>query len=185
MYTYKQDINQIQEMLSAFLKCKIIDITQLSKMDPIIKKSEEDQFKTLNCSLPLDVQRTIFGAVRNINITVKSMKEKLKTAALRHENPTTAEKAFEVMESLNNLASCISAYENGSRNGNLNEIDVFSRILYRKAKAFGFSEDMHTQLKEAGITGSQIESFIDRFDNNLAQELDIEEEVRSNSEDIS
>jgi hypothetical protein len=185
MYTYKQDISQIQEMLSAFLKNKYIDTAQLKKTDPIIKKSEEDQFKILNCSLPLDVQRTIFGAVRNINITVKSMKQKLKTAAARHENPTTAEKAFEVMESLNNLVSCISSYENGSRNGNLNEIDDYSRILYRKAKAFGFSEDMNTQLKEAGVTGPQIESFIDRFDNNLAQELDIEEEVHSNSEDSS
>ena len=81
--------------------------------------------------------------------------------------------------------SRLNAYESGYVEGSLNEIDEYSRILYRKAKAFGFSESLETQLREAGITNSQIESFIGSFDSNLAQELDIEEEVQSNSESSS
>lgn len=185
MYAYKNDLIVIHAMLSNFVKNRIIDSKQLSKMDAVINKSEEEQFKTLNCSLPLDVQRTLFGAVRNINTTLKCMKQKLSTAAERHENPTTAENALELMESLNNLVYSINCYDSGCRNCNLGEIDSFSRILYRKAKSFGFSEDIEIQLKEAGVTSSQIESFIASFDNNIAQELDIEEEVKVNSEDNS
>ena len=185
MYAYKQDLIEIRQMLAVFVKTKFIETKQLSKMDPLINKSEEDQFRTLSYSFSLDVQRTIFGAVRNINMTVKCMKEKLKDASAKHENPTTAEKALEIMETLNNLVFCLNAYESGYMESSLSEIDEYSRILYRKAKAFGFSESLETQLREAGITNSQIESFIGSFDSNLAQELDIEEEVQSNSESSS
>jgi hypothetical protein len=185
MYAYKQDLIEIRQMLAVFVKTKFIETKQLSKMDPLISKSEEDQFRTLSYSFSLDVQRTIFGAVRNINMTVKCMKEKLKNASAKHENPTTAEKALEIMETLNNLVFCLNAYESGYMESSLSEIDEYSRILYRKAKAFGFSESLETQLREAGITNSQIESFIGSFDSNLAQELDIEEEVQSNSESSS
>jgi len=182
MYSYKQDIIQIQSMLNGFVKTKVIDVKQLTKMDSLIKQSEQDQIRTLNSSLPLDTQRTMFGAVRNLNTSIKGMKERLKTASVRHENPTTAEQALEMMEILSNVAYCIDAFTNERRITDVKDIEKLSRILYRKAKSFGFSEDQQTQLRDAGITESQVESFIDHFDNNLSQELDIEEEVQSNRE---
>jgi hypothetical protein len=182
MYSYKQNINRVQEMLNGFVKTKVIDIKQLTKLDSLIKQSEQDQIRTLNSSLPLDIQRTMFGAVRNMNTSIKGMKERLRTASLRHENPTTAEQALEMMEILSNVAYCIDAYSNERRITDVKDIEKLSRILYRKAKHFGFSEDPQTQLRDAGITVSQVESFIDHFDNNLSQEIDIEEEVHSNLE---
>jgi hypothetical protein len=166
-------------MLSVFAKTKTIDISQLSKMDALIKQSERDQIRALSRSLPLDVQRAMFGAIRNIHISIKTMKEKLKTASLRHENPTTAEQALELMESLSNVADYIDPFTNEGRIiAESDEIAKFSRILYRKAKSFGFSEGQQTQLKEAGITKEQVESFVSRFDDNVSQELGIEEEVK-------
>lgn len=182
MYSYKQEVIRIQEMLSIFVKTKVIDTKQLTKMDSLIKLSEKDQIRTLSSSLPLDVQRTMFGAVRNITTSIKGMKERLRTASLRHENPTAAEQALEMMEILSNLAYCIDVFTNERRITDVKDIDKLSRILYRKAKSFGFSEDQQAQLRDAGITESQVESFIAHFGNNLSQELDIEEEVQSNIE---
>jgi len=182
MYSYKQELNRIQEMLNNFVKTKVIDVKQLTKLDSLIKQSEQDQIRTLNSSLPLDIQRIMFGAVRNMNTSLKGIKERLRSASLRHENPTTAQQALEMMEILSNVAYSIDAYTNERRITDVKDIEKLSRILYRKAKSFGFSEDQQTQLTEAGITASQVESFIDHFGNNLSQELDIEEEVHSNLE---
>src|SRR3972149_9227075 len=183
MYSYKQELTSIREMLNIFIKTKVIDTSQLSKMDSLIKRSEMDQIKALNCSASLNTQRIMFGAIRNVHTTIKGMKEKLKTAAMRDENPTTAEQALELIESLSNVALCVDPFTNENRIiTNIENIAKLSRILYRKAKLFGFSEDLQVQLKEAGITEAQVKSFISYFDNNLSQELDIEEEVKSTVE---
>jgi hypothetical protein len=166
-------------MLSAFVRAKSIEPSQLAKMDAIIKQSEKDQIRVLSSSLPLDIQRTMFGAYRNVTTSLKAMKEKLKTASLRHENPTTAEQALELIESLSNVAYYIDPFTKAGRIiAGSDEIAKFSRILYRKAKSLGFSENQQAQLKEAGITEKQVESFVNSFDSNVSQELGIEEEVK-------
>jgi len=127
-------------MLDIFLSTKVINISNLSKMDAIIKRSDIDQFKTLNSVSSLNAQRVIFGAIRNINTSLKCMKEKLRTAALRHENPTTAENALELINSLSNVAICIDSFHNGEIDTReVDNIAKLSRILYKKAKMFGFS----------------------------------------------
>ena len=179
MYSYSQDIINIQKMLSLFVKTKNIEVSQLSKMDMLIKRSEEDQIRVLNSSLPLSLQRTMFGAIRNVSTSIKAMKEKLKTASLRRENPTTAEQALELIESLSNIACYIDPFTNESRIiAEPEKIDKFSRLLYRKAKSLGFSEEKEAQLREAGITRKQVERFVNNFDKNVSQELGIEEEVK-------
>lgn len=183
MYPYKQDLDIIQKMLANFVKSKVIDITELPKMDRIIKSSEEAQIRILNYSnLPLSTQRIIFGAYRNINTALKSMKEKLSTASLRHENPTTAEQALELMDNFFNVVAYLDTFS-FEKTADVDVIEKFSRLLYRKAMAFGFCQDLQTQFKEAGISESQVQSFISNFGNNLSQELDIEEEVQSPIED--
>lgn len=182
--SYNQDLSLIQEMLSGFLKTKIIDKKQLSKIDTLVRRSEQGQIKVLNSSLPLDIQRIVFGALRNINTTATGMKERLRNAASRHENPTTAEQAMAIMESLCNVASCIEPYmQKGRFLIDLEEISRLSRILYKKAAMFGFSESQQEQLKKAGITAAQVESFIHSFDSSLSRELEIDEEVKSKLED--
>jgi hypothetical protein len=180
MYSYKRELAKVQEMLNCFIKAKFIDAAKLSIMDKIIKMTEEDQIKILNfSSLPLKTQRTVFGAIRNTSTSLKGMKERLSMASLRHENPTVAELALEIMDSLLNVAGCLERFTIDTKMTDVETIDKFSRFLYRKSKSFGFCQDVNTQFREAGIQEAQIESFFNDFGSNISQELDIEEEVQS------
>lgn len=180
MASYKTELASIQEMLRGFVENKTIKVEQLTVMDAMIKDSEKDQFNVLNSSSPLYVQRTMFGAIRNIHTALVGMKERLEKASQAHENPTTAEQALDVMKYLNDVIQCVDPYlTKGQVINSLEEIDKLSRKLYRKAKAFRFSQEQAQQLKEAGITEKQVKLFISGFHNNLSQELGIEEEVRS------
>jgi hypothetical protein len=183
MHSYRESTLNIQKMLRAFARAKSIDATQLPMMDALIKQSDEDQIRVLNSHLPFNIQRIMFGAIRNINTTLKTMKEKLMTASSRGENPTTAEQALELMEYLSNVANYVDPFmRKGIIIEDPNEIAKVSRLLYRKAKSFGFSEDEQRQLKEAGITEEELESFVNNFGKKISKELDIEEEVRSSVE---
>jgi hypothetical protein len=182
LYSYAQDVLSIKKMLNTFTENRTIDVSQLSKMDALINHSEKDQIRVLSSPLSIDNQRIMFGAIRNLNTSIKAMKIKLKSASERHENPTTAEQALELIESLSNVASYIDPFTNEGRiNAEPDEIAKISRILYRKAKSFGFSENQQTQLREAGMTEKQVKSFITKFDNNVSRELGIEEEVKPES----
>ena len=184
MLAYKDEIAAIRSLLEGFVKSGKIDPNKLSLMDNIINRSEEDQFRVLNKSyLPLDTQRSFFGAIRNMNISLKSIKERLKGAAAIHENPTTAQLALELIPSFLNLAPYIDSFNNGEISAKeVENVSKFSRILYKKARSFGFYQDAISQLKEAGITESQVKSFVDNFRKNIALELEIEEEASSTLE---
>ena len=184
MQSYKVELATIQRMLEEFVESGKIDAGKLSLLDKIIKWSEEDQFRVLNKSyLSLNAQRSFFGAIRNVNVSLKSMKERLKGAADIHENPKIAELALELMPSFFNLAPFIDSFNSGEVSAKKAEnVSKFSRILYKKAKSFGFSQDTITQLREAGITESQVKSFVDNFSKNVALELEIEEEESSTLE---
>jgi len=152
-------------------------------MDNIIKWSEEDQVRILNdASLSLDEQMSVFGAIRNINVSMKSMRERLELAAEKRENPTTAELALELMPSFQTLAPDIDAFLQGEKGIDFGYVSKFSRILYKKANSLGFSKDVVAQLKEAKVTQSQVKDFLENLKKNLAVELDIEEEVSSTDE---
>lgn len=186
MKSYELELTSIQGMLRGFVEAKTIDVKKLSIMDALIKKSEQDQFIILNSSFQFEIQSSIFGAIRNINTALKGIKARLRTASERHENPTTAEQALEIMESLSNVATFIDPFACERRIiAEPDEITKVSRILYRKAKSFGFSEDLETQLNEAGVTEKEVKSFIKRFDNNVAQELDIAEDAKPATENSS
>ena len=179
MRSYREEIFTIQKMLKEFVDSGRIEANKLDVMDNIIRWSEEDQIKILNNSyIPLYAQRSFFGAIRNVNISMKSMKKRLVRASSQHENPATAEQALELIPSFLNLAPHIdSLLSENAFPTKVENVFKFSRILYRKAAAFGFSQDAASQLKEAGVTDSQIESFLDCFSKNISLELDIEEEV--------
>jgi len=184
MPTYRQELISIRDMLKVFVERGKIDTDQLTLMDELIKRSAQDQFKVLNNAyLSLDAQRSYFGAIRNINVSMSCIKAKLEDASARHENPTTAELALELLPSFFNLVPYIDEFLDEAKATKAENVSRFSRILYRKAKLFGFSKDMISQLNEAGVTKTQIKNFIDKFNQNVASELDIEEEVSSNNED--
>lgn len=180
---YEQELASVQVMLKGFSGKGIINVMQLHLMDKIIKWSEEDQFRILNdASLSLDEQRAIFGGIRNINVAMRSMKERLEQASEKRENPTTAELALELMPSFSTLFPEIDAFFNEKKTMDVEYFSKFSRILYRKAKSLGFSKDVASQLSEAKITRSQVKAFLENLKKNIAVELDIEEEVSSSDD---
>lgn len=186
MRKYDQQFLGIQAMLHGFCQKGIIDTKHLNPIDNLIKWSEEDQVKVLNdASLSLDQQLSVFGAIRNINVSMRSMKERLELAAEKQENPTTAELALELMPSFRTLAPDIDAFLHGEKDIDFGYVAKFSRILYKKANSLGFSKDTVSQLKEAKITQSQVKNFMENLKKNLAVELDIEEEVSSTDENSS
>lgn len=184
MRSYRQEVFTIQKMLKEFVDSGRIEPGKLDVMDDIIEWSEEDQIKILNNSyIPLYAQRPFFGAIRNVNISLKGMKERLGCASSQHENPTTAEQALELIPSFLNLTRHIDSILNENIfPTKLGYISKFSRILHKKAVTLGFSQDVASQLKEAGVSDAQIESFIDGFSKNVSLELNIEEEVSSTRE---
>jgi len=171
-------------MLGDFKQKGIIDEAKLNPLDELIRLSYADQFRILNTPwLSLDEQRSLFGAIRNVHTTAKTLKARLAAASERHENPTMADLSFEVTESLSNLAPYIDECFTRGQVSQISSINELSRILYKKAKRFGFLEDSATQFKTLEIGPEELKSFTDRLNQNIQSETDIDEDVGSTNED--
>lgn len=174
MYNYARGSIDIQGMLVNFLK-NGIDVNNLKPLDYVIEASEIDQIKILNSYLSTVDQRTLFGALRNINNILKVMKEKIKIARETHQNPTNLEVSLEIMEHLSSLAFHIDNFLNDGKLNEIARINELSRILYKKANYFGFYQDVDTQLKNAGITEEEAKAFVGKLNENIELEM-IEDE---------
>jgi hypothetical protein len=183
MIGYTQKAESIQRVLGDFRRKGIIDKARLRPLDELIRSSYADQFKILNTpQLSLDQQRSLFGALRNMHTTAKAMKEKLATASERHENPTTAELSLETMESLSMLAPYIDEYFAHRGVLHTETVNELSRILYKKAKSFGFSEDIASQFKALSIGPQELKCFTERLNQNILVETDIDQDAGSMDE---
>jgi hypothetical protein len=183
MTGYAQKVESIQRVLFDFRRKGIIDKARLGSLDELIRSSNADQFKILNTPrLSLDEQRSLFGAVRNMYTTAKAMKKKLVTASERHENPTTAELSLETTESLLTLAPYIDEYFARGEMVHIKTVNELSRILYKKAKRSGFSEDTSAQFEALGIGPEELKSFTEKLNQNIEAETDIDEDVGSVNE---
>ena len=175
MYSYARSLESIRKMLVDFLE-RGIDVSKLDPVDRVVDSSKIDQVKILNSYLSLVEQRVLFGAVRNIHNVVKTMKEKLKIARETHENPTTLELSLEIMQHLSNVAFYVDEFVIRGKIKNMNRIKELSRILYRKARYLGFYQDIDTQLKDAGITEEEVQTFVEKLNENIELEMEIKDE---------
>jgi hypothetical protein len=167
-------------MLNGFVEAHQIDITKLNIFDVIIESSRSDQFKILNNAyLSFDDQRTLFGAFRNISEVSGIMKSRLKEAHRIGENPTTAELALEIMPSFITLSQYLDDVLAKKEIYNLRKIFLFSRSLYKKAKQLGFYKNSFSQLKEINLSKVEVEQFINKFNEKIITELELQEEVGS------
>lgn len=155
----------------------MIDKTKLGSLDELAQTAYADQLRILNASrLPLDDQRSLFGAVRNVQLTAKAMKEKLATADERHENPSTTDEALEVCQSLSNLAPYVDEYVTKGQVPQRRKIDGMSRVLYKRAKRSGFSEGASTQFKALNIGSEDLKNFTKKLEENIHAETDADDE---------
>jgi hypothetical protein len=175
---YVKMIDNVQTILLDFKQKGIIDPTRLGALDELIHSSKTDQVRILNISrLSIDEQRSLFSAVRNIYSVSKVMKTKLITASQRHENPTTADLSFEMIQSLSGLATYVDLYMSRGWVDGTDRMNEFSRMVYKKAKYLGFSEDVATQFKEANITSNEVKTFVEQLNQNIDLETDADEDV--------
>jgi len=180
MKRYYDDFTIIEKTLRGFTDTGIIGVSQLDVFDSIIEKSNADQIKILNNTyLTLNNQRILFGVCRNISETSRIMKSRLEQAYSTGENPATAEAALEIMPLFFNLSDYIDDFFNKLEIFDSDKIFMFSRNLYKKAKKLGFSQESSTQLKEIGVSTTQIKKFVEKFNENIVNELELEEEVGS------
>ena len=183
MTGYAQKVESIQSVLDDFRRKGFIDKARLGSLDELIRSSYADQFKILNTPrLSLDEQRSLFGAVRNMHTTAKAMRTKLVNASERHENPTTAELSLETMGSLSALAPYLDEYFARGEVLHIKTVNELSRILYKKAKRSGFSEDISAQFEALGISPEELKSFTEKLNHNIETETDIDEDVGSPNE---
>jgi len=183
MKRYYDDFAIIEKTLGGFADTGIIGVSQLDVFDSIIEKSNADQIKILNNTyLTLNDQRILFGVFRNISETSRIMKSRLEQAYSIGENPTTTEAALEIMPLFFNLSDYIDDFFNKIEIFDSDKIFMFSRNLYKKAKKLGFSQDSSTQLKEIGVSTTQIKKFVEKFNEHIVNELELEEEVGSADE---
>ena len=183
MESYTRAFGSLEKLLADFQESGVIDTSKLDLIDPIVESTERDQVKVLNISyLSLDGQRAVFGGMRSIQNTGIMLKEKLKTASERHENPTTVELALEIMPHLLNVAKYLDEFITRGK-VEIAKIREFSRILHKKAKSLGFSRDSRVQLDEAGITSAEIKTFLEDLNKNISLEMETEGEPTNENSD--
>ena len=175
MHRYVESFENIQKMLIDFLRHGI-DFNKLDPVDQVIESSEIDQVKILNSYRSLKEQRTLFGAMRNINNIVGVMKEKIKIACETHENPTTLELSLEMIKHLSNLAPYIDEFMTNGKKEEIDRINELSRILYRKANYLGFYQDIETQFKEANISKEEVKDFVEKLNEDIELVVGTEDE---------
>jgi hypothetical protein len=164
-------------VLHQFTKSGVIDKSKLGAFNELAQTAYADELRILNSPrLTLDDQRSLFGAVRNVHVAAKSMRDRLSTASQRHENPVTANQALEVCESLFNLSPYIDGYLKSGKVPERRTINDISRMLYKKAKRYGFSEDAATQFKALNIGSDDIQNFTKKLEEKIQAEVDADDD---------
>jgi len=176
--SYLKHSANIRNMLIDFLQHGI-DVGKLTVIDDPIESSDIDQIRILNSYRSLVEQRTFFGAIRNINNTLRAMKQRIRTAGETHENPRTLELSLEIVEHISNIAPYIDEFMANGETDTLDTIDELSRILYKKANYLGFYQDIETQLRDAKITKTEVKTFLRELNENVELEMEMADEAAS------
>lgn len=171
MFSYANGFNDIRTMLMAFLHSGI-DVNKLDPINHVIESAKRDQVKILNSYQPLTTQRVFFGATMNISTIAEVMKERIKVARERHENPLTLDLSLELLDNLIALAPYIDDFVRDGKVGNINRTNELSRLLYRKANSLGFYATAESQLKSAGITKDEAKAFVEKLSENIGLEVE-------------
>lgn len=171
MFRYSTGFEDIRIMLNTFLH-NGIDASKLDPINRIIESAKNDQVKILNSYQSLSAQRIFFGVAMNISTITEVMKERIKVAKERHENPLTLDLSLELLDNLVALAPYIDDFINEGKITDLNRTNELSRLLYRKANSLGFYTTVETQLNSAGITKDETKAFVEKLSENIGLEFD-------------
>jgi len=176
MFTYVEGFNAVRAMLKSFLH-NGIDVNQLDPINQVIESSKTDQVKILNSYQPLATQRVFFGAAINISTIAEVMKERIKVARERHENPLTLDLSLELVDAFMAVAPYMDAFIHDGKVRDLNRINELSRFLYRKANNLGFYKTVETQFQYAGITQDEAKDFVKKLSENIGLEVETLDEA--------
>jgi hypothetical protein len=177
LLTYADRIKGIEGVLQQFINTGVIDRSKLGAFDDLAQAAYGDELKILNSArLTLDEQRSLFGVVRNVHMTAKAMAAKLASASQKHENPSTADRALAVCDTMLNVSPIIDAYFKTGEVPERRIVRDSSLTLYKKAKQSGFSEDAATQFKELNISSDEISKFTKKLEESIETRVDADNE---------
>lgn len=171
MFRYVSGFDEIRKMLNNFL-CNGINTNELDPINRVIESAKSDQIRILNSGHSLSAQRVFFGAAKDIGTIAEVMKERIKVAREKHENPLTLDLSLELIDNLTALAPYIDDFIHKGKIADINRTAELSRILFRKATSLGFYTTVETQLKSAGITQDEAKAFVEKLSENIGLEID-------------
>jgi hypothetical protein len=171
MFRYAGGFNDIRKMLNIFLR-NGIDASKLDPINRVIESAKSDQIKILNSYQSLSARRVFFGATMNIGTVAEVMRERIKVAKEKDENPLTLDLSLELLDILIALAPYVDEFVYEGKITDINRTNELSRLLYRKANSLGFYINTETQLKSAGITKDEAKAFVEKLIENIGLEIE-------------
>ncbi|MCX6822134.1 MAG: hypothetical protein NTW30_05140 [Candidatus Aenigmarchaeota archaeon] len=129
------------------------------------------QFEILQKSLPEEEQNIIFNALRNLRIIINEMRDQLKTAFERKENPITAERCLALMPFIQNLSKSIDEFEIHKNGRLISYISMNTRNLRKKAKQYNLLTSLENEMKEVNLPIEEIKNFCDELNKKIELEM--------------
>lgn len=172
MYDYVSYINNLNIMLNSFIsKGKIENKEAEEKLSKFVEVLKINQFDVLCKTLAEEDQDIIFNALRNLRIIINEIKNQLKIAFERHENPTTAERCLVLMPFIQNLSKNIKNFEINKNGHLISTISMDTRILRKKAKEYNLLTSIENEIKEANLPAEEIKNFCESLNQRIELEM--------------
>lgn len=168
MIQYIFDFSNLSRLLSSFIKeGKInpeISEKEIKYLDKSLKKT---QFEILIEPISDNQQNVLFNALRNLRIVIIEIKDQLKTASIRGENPTTAERCISLVPFMNNLSKVMYEFQRNKSDMVLKDISRNTRILRKKAKEYSLLTSLEKEMSEVELPVDEIKTFCESLNQNV------------------
>jgi len=172
MYNYTPFISNLNAMLNSFISNKKIETKEVEeKLNKFVDVLKADQFDLLCKPLSESDQDVIFGALRNLRVIMTEIKNQLKVAFERHENPTTAERCLVLMPFIQNLSEKVKHYEASRTDHLISDIQTDTKNLRKKAKDYHLLASIEDELKDITLPAEDIKSFCEQLNQNIELEM--------------
>jgi hypothetical protein len=175
MNNYSTPILEIEKILQSFIKNKKIEPKEIEgKIDNLGTMMRNEQFKLFYEPLSDEQQNIIFNALRNVRLLTTEMRDQLKVAHEKGENPTTAERCISVVPSISNVCYQLDQFQKTRNIKLIPTIERNVRIIRKKAEEYSILPTIEKELIDVELPEKEIKSIFDEFNKNI--ELELEEQ---------
>jgi hypothetical protein len=165
--------NSLQQILYSFIKNGKIDSDiserKIDEIDVLLKKN---QFEVLSGKLSDYYENTIFNALRNLRLIINEMRDQLKTAFKRGENPTTAERCLAMIPFIDNIVDGICDFQKKENPHSISRVLRDTRILRKKAWQNSLMSSFEKEIEGIKLPNEEIKELFDKFNENITSEIE-------------